>query len=191
VTGRRIDAATGPVAFAALRDRERVVARIADLLKAPVDNIERRVQALVEERRALERRLEESLRGGGDRIQSLVAHATQVDGTRVVAASVDVGDVKELQSLGDALRERLGSGVGVLAASFGEGKNTLLAVVTDDLRERGVRADALVRELAEAAGGRGGGKAHMAQAGIPDAARLPDALDRVPAAIRKLLGASA
>jgi alanyl-tRNA synthetase len=156
-----------------------------------VENVERRVQALVEERRALERRLEESLRGGGDRIQSLVAHATQVDGTRVVAASVDVGDVKELQSLGDALRERLGSGVGVLAASFGEGKNTLLAVVTDDLRERGVRADALVRELAEAAGGRGGGKAHMAQAGIPDAARLPDALDRVPAAIRKLLGASA
>ena len=50
---------------------------------------------------------------------------------------------------------------------------------------------ALVRELAEAAGGRGGGKAHMAQAGIPDAARLPDALDHVPAAIRKLLGASA
>jgi alanyl-tRNA synthetase len=189
---RRIEAATGPGAFAELRERERVVARIADLLKTPLENVERRVGALVEERRALERRLDESMRGGGgDRVQALVADATQVDSTRVVAASVTVGDVKELQSLGDALRERLGSGVGVLAASFGEGKNTLLAVVTDDLRERGVRADALVRDLAEAAGGRGGGKPHMAQAGIPDAASLPDALKRVPTAVRKLLGLGA
>jgi alanyl-tRNA synthetase len=124
-------------------------------------------------------------------VQSLVAHATHVDSTRVVAASVTVGDVKELQGLGDALRQRLGSGVGVLAASFGDGKNTLLAVVTDDLRARGVRADALVRDIAEAAGGRGGGNAHMAQAGIPDAARLPDALKQVPSAVRRLLGLSA
>jgi alanyl-tRNA synthetase len=189
---RRIEAATGPGAFALLRDRERVVARIADMLKTPIENVERRVQALLEERRALERRVDEAVRGsGGDRIQALLADATRVDATRIVAASVSVGDVKELQSLGDALRERLGSGVGVLAASFGDGKNTLLAVVTDDLRERGVRADALVRDLAEAAGGRGGGKPHMAQAGIPDAARLPDALKQVPTAVRKLLGIGA
>ena len=189
---RRIDAATGPGAFAVLRERERVLARVADLLKAPVENVERRVQALLEERRTLERRLEDSMRGGGgDRVQALVARATEVDSARVVAETVSVGDVKELQSLGDALRERLGSGVGVLAATFGDGKNTVLAVVTDDLRERGVRADALVRDLAEAAGGRGGGKAHMAQAGIPDATRLPDALGRVPEAVRKLLGAGA
>jgi alanyl-tRNA synthetase len=188
---RRIEAATGPGAFALLHDHERVGVRIAELLKTPIENVERRVQALIDERRTLERRLEESVRGGGDRVQALVADATHVDSTRVVAASVTVGDVKELQSLGDALRERLGSGVGVLAASFGEGKNTLLAVVTDDLRERGVRADALVRDLAEAAGGRGGGKAHMAQAGIPDAARLPDALKQVPSAVRRLLGLTA
>ncbi|MDQ3998577.1 MAG: alanine--tRNA ligase [Gemmatimonadota bacterium] len=189
---RRIEAATGPGAFALLREHGRVVARIAELLRTPIDNVERRVQALVEERRTLERRLEESVRGGGgDRVQALVADATHVDSTRVVAASVTVGNVKELQSLGDALRERLGSGVGVLAASFGDGKNTLLAVVTDDLRARGLRADLLVRDLAEAAGGRGGGKPHMAQAGIPDAARLPDALKQVPSAVRRMLGASA
>ena len=48
----------------------------------------------------------------------------------------------------------------------------MLAVVSDDLRERGVRADTILRELAESAGGKGGGKPHMAQAGIPDAARM-------------------
>jgi alanyl-tRNA synthetase len=91
-----------------------------------------------------------------------------------------VPDVKSLQEAGDALRAQLGSGVGVLAASFGEGKNTLLLVVTDDLRDRGVRADALIRDIAALAGGRGGGKPHMAQAGIADAARIPELLARVP-----------
>jgi alanyl-tRNA synthetase len=189
---RRIEAVTGPAAFAVLRDRDRALSRLAELLKTPVENVERRVQALIEERRGFERRLEEAVRGGGgDRVQELVAAATKVDSTRVVAVAVSVGDVRELQSLGDALRERLGSGVGVLAASFSDGRNTLLAVVTDDLRERGVSADTLVRHLAAAAGGRGGGKAHMAQAGIPDAARLPEALSQVPGAVRRLLGLNA
>jgi len=96
--------------------------------------------------------------------------------------------VKELQALGDAIREKLGSGVGVLAASFDDGKNALLVVVTDDLRERGVNAGNLIKDLAAAAGGRGGGKPHMAQAGIPDAARFGDALGKAPALVRSALG---
>ena len=78
------------------------------------------------------------------------------------------------------MREQLGSGVGVLATSFEDGKSTLLVVVTDDLRERGVRADQLIKPIAAAAGGRGGGKPHMAQAGIPDASRIGDALAHAP-----------
>ena len=101
---------------------------------------------------------------------------------------VRAGDVKELQALGDAVREKLGSGVGVLAASFEDGKNTLLVVVTDDLRERGLRADALIKDIAAAAGGRGGGKPHMAQAGVPDAARFGEALARAPELVRDASG---
>jgi alanyl-tRNA synthetase len=95
--------------------------------------------------------------------------------------------VKELQAMGDALREQLRSGVGVLGATLADGKTTLLVVVTDDLRDRGVHADALVRDIAAVAGGRGGGKAHMAQAGIPNADRLDDAIRSAPAIIRPLL----
>jgi alanyl-tRNA synthetase len=107
----------------------------------------------------------------------------------VVAARLDPPpeDLKALQTLGDALREQLQTGVGVLAASFPDGKNTLLVVVTDDLRERGIRADALVGELAAAAGGKGGGKPHMAQAGIPDASRIGAALDAVVPTVRARL----
>jgi alanyl-tRNA synthetase len=92
--------------------------------------------------------------------------------------------MKSLQALGDSLREQLKSGVAVLSASFGDGKNSLLGIVTDDLRERGLRADTIIRDVAATVGGRGGGKPHMAQAGIPDAARLPEALSAVAGVVQ-------
>ena len=187
---RRIEAVTGAGAYELLRGHERALQRLSELLKSPVDALEKRVAALLDERRALERRLEDTMRGGGDQLRALLQQAVPVgtNGTRVVTGVVNAGDVKELQALGDAVREQLGSGVGVLAASFEDGKNALLVVVTDDLRDRGVRADALIKDIAAAAGGRGGGKPHMAQAGIPDASRFADALARAPNLVRSLLG---
>jgi alanyl-tRNA synthetase len=79
------------------------------------------------------------------------------------------------------------SGVGVLAARLEDGKGSLLAVVTDDLRAKGLRADAIVRDVAAIAGGRGGGKPHMAQAGIPDATRIEAALHEAPKLVAALL----
>ena len=191
---RRIEAVTGPAAYDALRSGERVLDRIADVLKTPLDGIEQRVTALLDERRTLQRRLDDAVRGGGDsQIQALLHHAQSIgsNGARLVASVVRASDVKELQALGDAVRERIGSGVGVLAASFEDGKNALLVVVTDDLRDRGLSAGELIKDLAAAAGGRGGGKSHMAQAGIPDATRFSDALGRAPEAVRIALSADA
>ena len=190
---RRIEAVTGPGAYQAFRGDTRTLHRVAELLKTPVESIEKRVAGVLEERRVLERRLEEAMRGGGDQLQGLFGRAQTIgdNGTRLVSGVVRAGDVKELQALGDAVREKLGSGVGVLAASFEDGKNTLLVVVTDDLRERGLRADALIKDIAAAAGGRGGGKQHMAQAGIPDASRIGDALSRAPELVRNALGQAA
>ncbi|HET7373571.1 MAG TPA: alanine--tRNA ligase [Gemmatimonadaceae bacterium] len=190
---RRIEAVTGPGAYEVFRGEAHTLKHVAELLKSPVDGIEKRVVGLLDERRILERRLEEAMRGGGDQLQSLFGQAQTIgdNGSRLVSGVVRAGDVKELQALGDAVREKLGSGVGVLAASFEDGKNTLLVVVTDDLRARGVRADALIKDIAAAAGGRGGGKPHMAQAGIPDASRLGDALARAPELVRSALGQAA
>jgi alanyl-tRNA synthetase len=189
---RRIEAATGPGAFQLMRDRERALARVGELLKTAEDGVERRVASLLEERRNLERRVEEALRGGGDQMKKWVSEAETLDGngTRYVGKRVVAGDVKELQAMGDALREQLSSGVGVLGTTFADGRTTLLVVVTDDLRDRGVRADALVREIAAVAGGRGGGKPHMAQAGIPDADKLDAAISGAPAIIRPFLSRS-
>jgi alanyl-tRNA synthetase len=187
---RRIEALTGPGAYEYVRAEEERLHRVADMLRAPIDGVERRVQTLIEERRSLQKRVEEMLRGGGgpgDQIGTIIGKAERADGARIAAGQVSAGDVRELQTMGDTLRERLGSGVGVLASALEGGKNVLLVVVTDDLRERGLRADKLVGELASRVGGRGGGKAHMAQAGIPDAERLPEAIAAAPEVVRAAL----
>jgi len=183
---RRIEAATGPGAYARVRELESALRRVADALKAPIDGVDRRVAALVEERKLLDRRLAEALRGGGDQLHTLLGRAESIgaNGSRLVSGVVHAENVAELHTLGDAVREQIGSGVGVLGAAFDDGKNALIVVVSDDLRERGVRADVLIKEIAAAAGGRGGGKPHMAQAGIPDAARFGEALAKAAVVVR-------
>ncbi|HSJ62622.1 MAG TPA: alanine--tRNA ligase [Gemmatimonadaceae bacterium] len=187
---RRIEAVTGPRAYELVRERETRLDRIAELVKSPPAAAAQRVEALLEERRALQKRLDEAMRGGGDQVQQLLAGAETADGARIISAPVTAADTRELQAIGDALREQLGTGVGVLAASFPEGKHAMLVVVTDDLRERGVRADAIVRDVAAVAGGKGGGKPHMAQAGIPDGSRIAEALASAPGLIRPMLSAT-
>ncbi len=190
---RRIEAVTGPRAYEMMKEEKHRLRVLADLLKVQEEGVPRRVEALIEERRTLQRRLDEAIRtsGGGDEVQRLVAGAEAISGVKLVRGRVSAADVKELQSLGDALRERLGSGVAVLAATFAEGKNSLLVIVTDDLRARGVRADELIREIAAAGGGRGGGKPHMAQAGIPDASKLADVFAKAPDVVRAALARAA
>jgi alanyl-tRNA synthetase len=185
---RRIEAATGQRAYELLRERDRTLGRVAELVKATPETVEKRLAAMLDERKGLEKRLEEAMRGGGDQMHALMARATPIGSARFVASLVTVADAKELQALGDTRREQLKSGVGVLAASLGDGKSTILVVVSDDLREKGVRADAIVREVAAVAGGRGGGKPHMAQAGIPDVSKLDAALGEAPAIVMRHVG---
>jgi alanyl-tRNA synthetase len=123
-------------------------------------------------------------------VQTLAASARQVGTAQLVVSEVDVPDVKALQALGDSLREQLPGTIAVLGARLSDGKVTMLAVVGDELRERGVRADEVVRLVAAAAGGRGGGKPHMAQAGIPDGERLAGALAQAAELVGPLVGAS-
>ena len=182
---RRIEAVTGPRAYDLVNERRKTLETVAQMLRANPASVTKRLQSVLDERRQLERKLDEAVKSGGSSgVQQLIDGATSVDGVRVIAAQVPAMDMKSLQSLGDAVREKIGSGVAVLSASFEDGKNSLLGIVTDDLREKGLRADTLIRDIAAVAGGRGGGKPHMAQAGIPDAAKLSEALAAVPRVVQ-------
>jgi alanyl-tRNA synthetase len=186
---RRIEAITGSKAYRHAVERDMLLAETAALLKTTPEALPRRLEQLAEENRDLRKQLERARESGGrDQVAELLAAALSIDGMRVVTAEIDATDPEMLRALGDRLRERLGSGAAVLAGRS-ETRVALLAVVTDDLPGRGVRADRLVREVAALTGGSGGGRPHMAQGGVGDATKVSDALARAPDIIRALAGA--
>ena len=185
---RRIEAVTGPAAYRRTLEQEATLRAAAELLKTSPDRLVHRVEQLVEENRELERQLQRArAQGAGDLVGQLLDGAETLDGARVVAAEVEVATIDELRALGDRLRERIGTGAAVLAARFPE-KSALFAVVTDDLIKKGVRADRLVREVAQVTGGSGGGRPHMAQGGVGDPDRVPEALAKAPRIVGEMLG---
>ena len=106
-----------------------------------------------------------------------MAEVKDVNGIRVLAARTEAGDPKTLREVGDKLRDRLGSGIIVLAGVDGD-KVSLLAVVTPDLTDR-YHAGKIVGQVAAVLGGRGGGRADMAQAGATNSAKVGEALHKV------------
>jgi alanyl-tRNA synthetase len=179
---RRLEALTGLGALEHMRRQERLLHELSASLKSPVQDLPERVERLLAERRELERALEK-LRSErrGEASKDLSAEAREVGGTRLVTARVEGVGAKELRSLVDALKARLGSGV-VLLAAEPEGGLALALGVTPDLTGR-FRAGDLVREVAGVVGGRGGGRPDFAQAGGGDASRLGEAFERLEALV--------
>ncbi|QFR32655.1 alanine--tRNA ligase [Ancylobacter sp. TS-1] len=181
---RRIEALTGDGARHHLNGQSRALQGAAGLLKAPVGEVEARIAQLVEERRKLERELGEARRklamGGGTGAEE---PTRTVGAVQLLAREVTGIDPKDLKSLVDEGKKRIGSGIVAIVGVTDEGRAGLVVGVTDDLTDR-YDAVALVRHGAEALGGKGGGgRRDLAQAGGPDGARAGEAL----AAIEKAL----
>ncbi|MFB9145759.1 alanine--tRNA ligase [Halomonas alkalicola] len=179
---RRIEAITGEGALAWFREQESRLNRIGERLKAKPEQVEERVESLVERNRSLEKELERlkaklASAAGSD----MLSQAAEVAGVKVLATRLEGVSAKELRNVLDQLKNKLGSGIVVLGVADKEaGKVSLIAGVTDDLIGR-VKAGELVNHVASQVGGKGGGRADMAQAGGSDAAALPGALASVPA----------
>ena len=120
-------------------------------------------------------------------LESLVASGVSLNGFKVVSAKIEAGTMDELKSLGDTLRSKLASGVGVLGAIVDD-KVALVCVVTDDLiKDRKLQAGKIVGEVAKQVGGGGGGRPHLATAGGKDVAKLDEALKETAAIIQSML----
>jgi alanyl-tRNA synthetase len=177
---RRIEALTGIGALDHMREQERTLRQLGELLKAPVGELPARIEKLLEERRAAEQEITK-LRAAQRVAASadLTAGAREVGGVKVVTSAVDGVDGKELRTMVDALRDQLGSGVVLLAAIQG-GRVTLALGVTKDLTKR-LRAGDLVREVAAVVGGKGGGRPDFAQAGGDAPEKIDEAFARLDA----------
>lgn len=181
---RRIEAMTADGARHHLSGESRALHAAAAALKAPVSEVEARIAQLVEERRRLERELGEAKRklamGGGEAGEEPVR---TVGAVKLMARQVSGIDLKDLKSLADEGKKRLGSGIVAIVGVTEDGRAGLVVGVTDDLTAS-YDAVALVRRGAEALGGKGGGgRADMAQAGGPDGARAGEALAAIEAAL--------
>ncbi|HHS13634.1 MAG TPA: alanine--tRNA ligase [bacterium] len=185
---RRIEAVTGQAADTILREEKRIVREVESLLRCRSGEIIDRLQALIQERKTLEKAVRQARKAdSGSLLDHLLAAARDVEGIRVVAEIVEASGTEDLRVLGDRLRETLKSGVGVLGTRSND-KVQFLAVVTDDLiRKRQLKAGDIVREVAKAAGGSGGGRPHLALAGAKETEKLQEALNRVPDIIKALL----
>ena len=185
---RRIEAVAGDAAIAHLAAQEDLLTRAATALRTSPAELPERIEALLEERRRLERELSDTRRRlatGGQ--GSEPGPAKKIDGIAFAGRRVDGVPAKELRGMADDLKKQIGSGVVALVA-VGDGKASLVVGVTDDLTDR-FDAVALVREGAAALGGKGGGgRPDMAQAGGPDATAAGKALESIEQALSARAG---
>ena len=172
---RRVEALTGRGAFAYFAEREELLARAASELGARPEDLSRRTTRLLEEKAGLESLLDGLL--GKDGVgQTEVVAEDLGGGSRYVGVRLKARDTGDARKWGDDFLGRGSSGVAVLSVEMLGGKQMLFAFVTHDLVSRGIRADAVVRKVAAVVGGRGGGRPHMAQAGVGDPAGIDEAL---------------
>lgn len=175
---RRIEAVTGMGALKWTREMQNHLVQAAAIARAPMLKVAEVVDRQQKEIKERERRIEElqrKLASGGGR--DLLADAREIAGVKVLSARTDVGDPKALREVADQLRNKIKSGVVVLGG-VADGKVALVAAVTPDLVTR-VQAGKIIAEVAKLVGGKGGGKADLAQGGGTDPTKLDEALNAV------------
>ena len=185
---RRVEATTGKNALAMMNQQLQEFHEVAKQVRAQpgAGMVEKAVQGLLDEKKAFEKelaRLRSRLAMGQG--QDLASQAVDVKGAKLLVATLDGADAKTLRETMDKLKDKLKSAAIVLA-TVGEGKVALIAGVTADLTAK-VKAGELVNFVAQQVGGKGGGRADMAQAGGTEPAKLGGALETVKAWVEQRL----
>ncbi|MEL4025650.1 alanine--tRNA ligase [Lysinibacillus endophyticus] len=176
---RRIEAVTGKAAYEAVKEEQRILEETAALLKANPKDLVLRVENLQQELKEQQRENASLSQKIANAQSSAVLDAAQKIGdVTVLSTRVDAKDNNQLRQMMDDLKEKLQSAVIVLGAVDGE-KVMLCAGVTKDLVGGNFHAGNIVKTVAEACGGKGGGRPDMAMAGAKDASKLEEALSSV------------
>ncbi|MFO7170314.1 MAG: alanine--tRNA ligase [Chloroflexota bacterium] len=182
---RRVEALTGAGAEQWVEQQASLVRDVAARLGTPPAQVLERLDGLLAELRQRQREIDElRARQARGALEGLLSSVQRRNGVQYLAARVEAPDAARLREMGDWLRDRIGSGVVVLGAVFGE-KVQLLAMVTPDLAGKPYHAGNLVKALAPIVGGSGGGRPDMAQAGGRDVSKVDEALAQVGALLEQ------
>ncbi|HEX5046226.1 MAG TPA: alanine--tRNA ligase [Gammaproteobacteria bacterium] len=180
---RRIEAVTGRGALEWVNANETLLRDVAGLVKSGRDDVAAKVGQLLDRTKSLEREIQtlrKKLASGGGR--DVLQEVQVVNGIKVLAVRVDGADAKSLRDTADQLKDKLASGVVVLAAVEGD-KVSLVASITKDLTGK-LKAGDIIKPVAELVGGRGGGRPDFAQAG----GNRPENVDQALALVPGLVG---
>ena len=173
---RRIEAVTGARCYEMNKADRSLIDEAAAALKIPKDKIVERIDALHTEVKSLEKELAEIEKAkAGSFADSAVSGAKDIGGVKAVIAACDAADAAALRDTADKIRDKLDCGVVFLAANGGD-KLLFTAMATKSANEKGAHCGNIIKEAAKVAGGGGGGRPDMAQAGGKDVSKLADAL---------------
>ncbi|MBI5187455.1 MAG: alanine--tRNA ligase [Nitrospirae bacterium] len=180
---RRIEAVTGRVALEHFRNEEYELKKIAEMLKVS-ERPSQKLERFLNEMWGLEKEVEKLKgRAASDSSSLIIENVRAIEGIKVVAHRVDGLEQKDLRLLADNIRDKIGSGILILASAK-DGQASFVAMVTKDLINR-FNAGAILKKVAAAAGGRGGGKPEMAQGGTKEIKKLDSALESIYDIVRK------
>jgi alanyl-tRNA synthetase len=187
---RRIRAITGFDAFERFREDERLIERSLHELNTQRDNLPNAIAKLQEELKKTRKEMDDLklkiATGSIGEASSNGDEARDIAGVKVLAKQVDGLDANGQRQLSDTLLARLKSGVVVLGRTD-EGKVSIIVRVSNDLTDR-VKAGNVIREIAPIVGGKGGGKADMAEGGGTEPGKLTQAIDASYSVIERMLG---
>ena len=185
---RRIEAVTGKEALKHYQAQEDEIKEICRLVKSTPDKLLARLEQLLAEQKETAKELEKlKAKMAGGAADEMLNSKVEIGGVAVLAAEVKDMDGNALRTMGDQLKQKLGSGVVVLASGK-DGKVSLMAMATDDVVKKGVHAGNIIKAAAAVCGGGGGGRPNMAQAGGKDASKIADALEKAKAVVAEQLG---
>ncbi len=174
---RRIEAVTGAGVEMFINEQEEKIQRS-----------EIKINQLIEEKKKLEKELSElKLQAKLGGIEAVITNPVEISGVKIFKGKVEAANMDELKSLGDELREKMKSGVGILISQIDE-KVGIVTVVSDDLmKDKKLSAGKIVGELAKLVGGGGGGRPHLATAGGKDVTKIDEALNKTEEVVGNFL----
>jgi len=174
---RRIEAITGRAVYNYLKEKEEIISNVCLNLKTKEDSLSQKVTSLIEENKSLSKELHDmKTKMSLQAVDSVLDSKLYVNGVNLVTTKFEGMDMNTLKEVADNLRDKLVSGVVVLANTTDD-KLNLVATATKDAVDKGVHCGNIVKSIAQIAGGKGGGRPNMAQAGAPDVSKVDEALN--------------
>lgn len=175
---RRIEALTGKGALNFYRQQESLIQDISSALKVSSENITKRINQNIEQVKQLKLELEKSKSSSAKNVvEDILNTVVDIKGVKFISSVVKKMEINELRELGDKIKDKLQSGVIVLASKDSENV-TIIVMATDDVVKKGIHAGNIIKECIALVDGRGGGKPNMAQAGGKNSSKIDVAIQK-------------